>query len=263
MRAPALPADLGGTRANPRLGWRYTLAGEIAGLTLDAIMATARWRISGAEHHRRFVESGQPFILAFWHGRLLPLGYLHRGCGHGLMISRSKDGEYGSALARHWGIVPVRGSSSRGGPLALAEMIEHLQAGHSVAFTPDGPRGPRERMKAGPIVAARRTGVPVLPFSCGASRSWRLRSWDRMLVPKPGARIAVCYGEPFWVRDEDDLEERQAALETELMRLTALADEAAGAVEDTPELLAEGRRRRQLGEPADLPHVTPPGSTGA
>jgi hypothetical protein len=228
MRALPLPADLGGTRANPRLGLRYTLTGELAGVTLDAIMATARWRIAGAEHHRALVDARQRFILAFWHGRLLPLGYLHRGCGHGLMISRSKDGEYGSALARHWGQIPVRGSTSRGGALALAEMVDHLGAGHSVAFTPDGPRGPRERMKPGPIAAAQKTGAPILPFSCGASRAWYLHSWDRMLVPKPFARIAVCYGPPFYVRPADDPEQKRCALEDELRRLTALAEAEAG-----------------------------------
>ncbi len=248
MRAPALPADLGGSRPNPRLGWRYTAAGELAGTILDAIMATARWRITGAEHHRACVDAGQPFILAFWHGRLLPLGYLHRGCGHGLMISRSKDGEYGSALARHWGQIPVRGSSSRGGALALAEMIAHLEAGHSVAFTPDGPRGPRERMKPGPIVAAQKTGAPILPFSCGASRAWYLNSWDRMLVPKPFARIHVCYGEPFLVGPGDDTGERERALEAELARLTAQADAGAG---------------REASEPATRGHSEQPSLPGS
>ncbi len=231
MRAPVLPANRTGARPNPRLGLRYTLAGEVAGLTLDLIMATARWRISGAEHHHALVAAHRPFILAFWHGRLLPLGHLHRGGGHSMMISRSRDGEYGSALARHWGQVPVRGSSSRAGGVALAEMIAHLEAGHSLAFTPDGPRGPSERMKPGPVVAAQRTGAPILPFSAGASRSWRLHSWDRLLVPQPFARIAVCYGEPFWVRPQDDPEERQAALETELLRLTAMADRMAAGPE--------------------------------
>ena len=197
-------------------------------LYIRIVHATSRWTTDGADVPRRLRAEGKPFILAFWHGRLLPLGHLHRGCGHGLMISRSKDGEYGSALARHWGQIPVRGSTSRGGALALAEMVEHLEAGHSVAFTPDGPRGPRELMKPGPIVAAQKTGAPILPFSCGASRAWYLHSWDRMLVPKPLARIAVCYGQPFYVRPGDDPEQKRCALEDELRRLTSQAEAEAG-----------------------------------
>ncbi len=227
MRAAHLPADRDRSRPNPRPGLRYTVAGEIAGYLLDAIMATVRWDIAGAEPYEGFVEAGKPTILTFWHGRLLALGYLHRGCGHSMMISRSRDGEYGSALARHWGQVPVRGSSSRYGGIALAEMVAHVEGGHSLALTPDGPRGPRERMKPGPIVAAQRTGAPIVPVTAGASRAWRLHSWDRMLVPKPFALVRVRYGAPFWVRPHDNLLDRQQALEDELRRLTAEADDGA------------------------------------
>lgn len=224
MRAPAPPANRGGEDRLYRLGAHYALAGELAGYLLDAILLTARWDIVGADYHRRLVEAGQPFVLAFWHGRLLPLGHLHRGGGHRMMISMSKDGQYGSALARHWGQVPARGSSSRGGGEALAEMIAAAEAGRTLAFTPDGPRGPRFVVKPGTIVAAQRTGLPILPMSAGASRAWWTHGWDRMLVPRPLARIRVRYGAPMYVRPTDDVEVARRALETELRRLTALAD---------------------------------------
>lgn len=224
MRAPAFRGNRGGVDRRYRLGSKFSLAGELAGYLLDSVLVSCRWDILGGEHHRRLVEAGQPFILAFWHGRLLPLGYLHRGGGHRMMISLSKDGQYGSALARHWGQVPVRGSSSRRGALALGEMIAAAQAGRTLAFTPDGPRGPRFAVKDGVVVAAQRTGLPILPFSGGASRGWYTRGWDRMLVPKPFSLIRVRYGEPMLVRPGDDLEAARWALETELHRLTALAD---------------------------------------
>src|SRR5512140_2964414 len=112
MRAPIPPGNVPRVRL-PHLDLKYVLAGELAGYILDAILTTVRWDIRGEEHLRALNAAGQAFILAFWHGRLLPLGYLHRHCRHSMMISRSKDGEYGSALARHWGQIPVRGSTSR------------------------------------------------------------------------------------------------------------------------------------------------------
>ncbi len=230
MRAPPLPGNRGGADRRYRLGMGYTVAGELAGYILDAILATVRWDIVGGEHHRRLVEAGQAFVLAFWHGRLLPLGYLHRAGGHRMMISLSKDGRYGSALARHWGQVPVRGSTSRRGAAALAEMIALGEGGRSLAFTPDGPRGPRFRVQPGVIVAAQRTGLPILPMSAGASRGWYLNSWDRMLVPKPFSLVRVRYGEPYRVGPEADVERARQALEDELNRLTALADGDAPAV---------------------------------
>ena len=225
MRAPALEANRRGSdRSNPRLALRYTLAGETAGLILDAILATVRWDIQGAEHHRGLVDAGQPYILAVWHGRLLPAGYLHRRGGHSMMISRSKDGEYASGLARHWGQVPVRGSSSRGGGKALLELLAHAAAGHPLAFTPDGPRGPRHVLKDGVVVAAQRSGLPILPMSAGASRGWYTRGWDRMLVPRPFSTVRVRYAEPFSVDPSEDVETVRARLEATLLRLTALAD---------------------------------------
>ncbi len=224
MRAPPFRGTRGGEDRLYRLGTRYSLAGELAGYLLDSILVTCRWDIVGAEQHARLVEARQPFVLAFWHGRLLPLGYLHRGGGHRMMISLSKDGQYGSALARHWGQVPVRGSSSRRGALALGEMITAAQAGRTLAFTPDGPRGPRFVAKDGVVVAAQRTGMPILPMSAGATRGWYTHGWDRMLVPKPFSLIRVRYGEPMRIGPDDDVEAARVVLEAELQRLTALAD---------------------------------------
>ena len=229
MRAPPFPANRGGGDRRYRLGVGYTLVGELGGYILDAILATVRWEVVGGEHHRRLVEAGQPYVLTVWHGRLLFIGHLHRGGGHRLMISLSKDGAYGSALARHWGQVPVRGSSSRRGGPALAEMIACGQAGRALAFTPDGPRGPRGVLKPGPILTAQRTGLPILPVSAGATRGWTFNSWDRMLVPKPFSRVRVCYGEPYRVDPDEDVETARLALENELHRLTALADGVAPA----------------------------------
>ncbi len=249
MRAPPLPGNRGGEDRRYRLGLQYALAGETAGYLLDAILATVRWDVVGAEHHRALVHAGQAFVLAFWHGRLLPLGYLHRGGGHRMMISLSKDGTYGSALARHWGQVPVRGSTSRGGAAALAEMIELAQAGRSLAFTPDGPRGPRFVVQPGIIVAAQRTGLPILPMSAGAPRGWYLPSWDRMLVPKPFALVRVRYGEPYRVDPGEPVESARLTLERELHRLTALAD---GRGPDSPRTPgAEATRLGSTGAGAD------------
>ena len=225
MRAPMPPGNMARVPL-PHLGLKYVLAGELAGYILDSILLSVRWDIRGEEHLRALNAAGQPFILAFWHGRLLPLGYLHRGRRHSMMISRSRDGEYGSALARHWGQVPVRGSSSRGGALALAEMLDIAAARRTLAFTPDGPRGPRFRLKSGVVVAAQKTRLPILPFSAGATRGWTLRSWDRMLVPKPFSLVRVRYGEPMIVAAGADVEAKRRELEAELRRLTALADGA-------------------------------------
>ena len=210
---------------------RYRVASGLGRAVLDALLATARFEVSGAEHHRQFTAHGQPVIFVLWHGRLLPLAHLHRGEGIAALISRSRDGEYLARLLERWGFVPVRGSSSRGGSTALREMVRQARAGRCLAITPDGPRGPRQRLKEGVLVAGQLTGLPLIPVTASASRAWWVGGWDRFLIPRAFARIRVVYGPPVRVPRDAGAEELAAlrlSLEEELNRLTAEVDALVG-----------------------------------
>ena len=180
-------------------GLRYWLAGHVGGRLLDGIMTTARVEIHNAGAWRTHAGAGRPVLFTLWHGRLLPLGYLHRGQGVVAIISRSADGEYLTRVLRHWGFVPVRGSSSSGGERALRELVRLVRSGRSVAITPDGPRGPRERLKPGVLQLAQLTGAPIVTVAAGADRAWWFVRWDRFLVPRPFARLRVAYGDPVFI----------------------------------------------------------------
>jgi hypothetical protein len=138
-------------------------------------------------------------VLACWHEELLPLLWHGRGIGMGVIVSGSRDGEYAARLAEGFGYKALRGSSSRRGGRALLEAVRALQAGTSVAFTPDGPRGPRRVFKPGAALAAQRAGVPLVPIRATPVQAWRLRSWDRFAIPKPGALVRIAYGDPIQV----------------------------------------------------------------
>jgi|SRR5690625_839378 len=210
---------------------RYRFAGRLLDPLLRSLFLGSRYELRGSEHLEALEEMGRSCIFVLWHGRLLPLGYLHRHEGVVGLISRSSDGEYLSQLLARWGFVPVRGSSSRGGGEALREVVRHARAGRSIAITPDGPRGPRQKMKPGPIVAAQLSGLPLVPVSAGSTRGWWSGGWDRFLVPKPFSRIIVEYGAPIEVpRDLGEEEERELVqrLEDQLVEMTALIDEETG-----------------------------------
>jgi lysophospholipid acyltransferase (LPLAT)-like uncharacterized protein len=192
---------------------------------LTALMRTLRFRIEHGEHFDRFADVGEPVIHALWHGRLLPLTWVHRNQGIAALISRSGDGEYIARVVAGWGYEPVRGSSSRGGGRALREIVKRLRRGQSVAFTPDGPRGPRQQLQRGVITAAQLSGAAILPMSGSASRAWWPGSWDRFCIPRPFARVRVRYGEPRRVpRDADEAELDRLARELEA-QLNALTEE--------------------------------------
>jgi len=166
-----------------------------AGVTLIRLLAmTWRMRVVNYEEARAARAAGQRVIFTLWHGELLPLLWHHRKEGVAVVISEHRDGEIIAQIAERLGYTTVRGSSSRGGGRALIGLIRALQEGRDGAVTPDGPRGPAHVFAAGAAIASQRTGVPLLPIRASATRAWRLKSWDRFLVPKPFATVRVTYG---------------------------------------------------------------------
>lgn len=211
---------------------QVALASRVAGWTLDALLGSARFEAEGEEHFLRYRHAAQPVIFVLWHGRLLPLSYRHRGQGVVTLVSRSADGEYLTRVLEHWGYLSARGSSNRGGTTALREMVRHARAGRSLAITPDGPRGPRQKLKPGVLLAAQLTGAPLIPVAAGASRAWWFGKWDRFLVPQPFSRVHVTYGAPLCVpRDlqATALEEIGERLEDTLNELLRRVDDRVAA----------------------------------
>jgi lysophospholipid acyltransferase (LPLAT)-like uncharacterized protein len=182
-----------------RLPWYGGSVAALGGRLLEGLMATCRYGTDGEIHYHAIRHGGGPAVYLVWHGRLLVPTYHHRREGIGTLVSLHRDGEYIARVVRRWGYTVVRGSSSRGGRAALADLVRQVRDGRSLALMPDGPRGPFQRMKAGPILIAQRTGAPLLPVGAGADRAWWFGSWDRFLVPKPFARVRIVYGEPIHV----------------------------------------------------------------
>jgi lysophospholipid acyltransferase (LPLAT)-like uncharacterized protein len=162
-----------------------------------------------------------------------------------VIASHSRDGELVARLAAPLGLPVVRGSTSRGGRGAILALYRAL-AKHrsSTLILPDGPRGPRHVAKAGAVLLAQFAEVPIVPLAFAAERVYTLRSWDRMVIPRPRSRVAVVIGEPRRVPrrlSAAQLEEERTRLEASL---DALADEArlaiGGAGADAGARRAEG-----------------------
>lgn len=161
----------------------------------------ASWRIQtiDEERWRPLYEARRPHVFLLWHEVLLPLLWHHRRQSIAIVVSEARDGQYLADFAGMLGYRAVRGSSTRGAARALLGAVRELEAGRAVAFTPDGPRGPRRELKQGIIAAAQRGGGTVVPLHAWADRAWRLHSWDRFMIPKVGARVRILYGRPFTV----------------------------------------------------------------
>jgi len=132
---------------------------RIAALWIRLTRATSRIRYINREVIEAMASRGQPYILAFWHGRLLLMPYAYPGKRIAILISHHRDGEYISRTMERFGFAIARGSSSRKGVSGLREIVRKIRAGYDAALTPDGPRGPRARVQAGVIAASRLSGA--------------------------------------------------------------------------------------------------------
>lgn len=164
------------------------------GAVLRSIAHTWRYEVRNAAALESLREQRRPFIFSLWHGQLLPLLWHHRNQGVAVLVSEHRDGELVARLARSLGYRLIRGSSTRGGERALLGLVRELEDGNEVAVTPDGPKGPAFKYAPGALVAAQRSGAPILPIAAHASSAWRLGSWDGFVIPKPFARVTVAYG---------------------------------------------------------------------
>lgn len=209
--------------------WKQAQAQAIAviGMPLiEAMGATYHWRESGAGHYEAIVREGRRPILALWHGRILAATLYFRDRGVVAMTSENFDGEWVARLMRRFGYRAARGSTSRGGARALAQLRREMAAGYPAAFTVDGPRGPARVAQPGAVWLASATGNPILPFHIEASKYWTVKSWDRHQVPRPGATLAVAIGRPIEVAphaDEGDIEGGRQMLQAALADLEAQA----------------------------------------
>ena len=202
------------------------------------VRATGYWRVEGGQIPAAFWREDKPFILAFWHGRLMMAPMAWRpGASMNMLISANRDGRIIADAIKHFDLDTITGSKSKGGMAALRAMLRALGDGQNIGVTPDGPRGPAMRATPGIIAAARMTGAPILPLSYATTRRRVLGSWDRFHVALPFSRGVFIWGEPVRVARDADAAVQEAArklLEERLNAITAAADRQCGRVPVEP-----------------------------
>ena len=217
---------------------KFIVIGFLGALLVRALIRTIRWDTVGLEGEDRFWPERSPLLLVFWHNQqiLMPHIYL-RGCRGpacrpiGVLNSKSRDGEVAVSVLRSLGVRTVRGSSSRGGREAMFEMVRALKSGQHMGMTPDGPRGPVYRVKPGAVRIAERAGVPIYPAALVPERCWTLRSWDKLMIPKPFTRIILLMGPAITVPtplSEEEVEAYTHRIGEEMNRLTRAGEERLG-----------------------------------
>jgi lysophospholipid acyltransferase (LPLAT)-like uncharacterized protein len=206
--------------------WQVAAISAIGVPFIEALGGTYTWRERGREVLDEIARQGRQPIFAFWHGRILAATLYFRDRGIVVITSENFDGEWIARIIRRFGYDTARGSTSRGGARALAQLRRTMREGRPAAFTIDGPRGPARVAQPGAIWLASATGQPVVPFHIEAGSFWTVNSWDRHQVPKPGSAVAIAIGDLIDVPPSADaatIEQYRIELEDALARLEVQA----------------------------------------
>lgn len=211
------PAPLSAYKFTQRLTIR--LADFAFYVLISVIGKTLKFEIEGWENFEAIEKAGKIPIYTFWHNRIFAGTYFFRERGIVVITSQSFDGEYIARFIQRFGYGAIRGSSTRGGVKALVEMIRLMREGLPMAFTVDGPKGPRYVAKPGACLLAKKTGNPLMPFSVECKKFWTIKSWDKLQIPKPFSRVRVIIAAPIYVSktaDEKEIEKNREELQFKL-----------------------------------------------
>ncbi len=238
-------------RFSPRQRLALTVVSFVGYLAIRALGATLRFAWSEEEGSTP-ERIARPAIYSFWHECIFPAAALFRGQGIAVMTSLSFDGEFIARIIEKLGFRAVRGSSSRGAVGALLGMRHEVEAGEAVAFTIDGPRGPKYVAKPGPVFLAQTTGAPMAAFHIAVEKAWVLKSWDATRIPKPFSRALLRVSRAMQVPAEADdaaLRTHHGELQSALERVRDFA-EAHVSEAGSPEFPLLDRKTQLAGHPS-------------
>ncbi|MBN9343002.1 MAG: hypothetical protein BGO76_02400 [Caedibacter sp. 38-128] len=197
------------------------------------VFKTSRWKWINQDVIDNLIATKTPWIVGFWHNRLLMMSANWTGPQNKMhmLISAHRDGLLIAETMKHFGILTVSGSSSKGGIQALRHLIKFLKKGDCIGITPDGPRGPRFKARGGIVQVAKLAGCPIVPVSYSTTRRRVLNSWDRFVFALPFSKGVFIAGDPIYVPSSATEEESKEALlkvETTLRYISDHADQLCG-----------------------------------
>jgi len=180
---------------------------RVSNFVLNVLLKTVRIKIINGEQVIKLHNEKKNFVVSFWHGSMLIGWYLQREKNISALVSKSKDGDLLANILEKWNYKVVRGSSHIGGKEALEMMLELTKQNYSLAITPDGPTGPIHKMKAGAVVTAKKSYIPLFLIGIGIKKKFVLKSWDQFEIPKPFTKAVAVYSDPLYVGADLSYEE--------------------------------------------------------
>ena len=190
----------------------------------NLIAHSIRWEYFEQSKKSTIFKNKHKYIFCCWHNKLF-LGphLLPRNRVINALQSSHSDGMITSVAFKYLGMNVILGSSKKGGMQAFRKMVKCIKSGESVAITPDGPKGPKEKVKEGIIKLAQITETSIIPLVWTTNKFKLINSWDNFVIPYPFSKGVYSFGKPIYVKkqiNEYELETARKNLENEIKRLT-------------------------------------------
>lgn len=218
--------------------------GGLVAAYMTLVKYTTRWDIEGADKIQSIIEGGDGVIALVWHSRFMMLtsGWKKQYQLPYVLISRSRDGNIVAHTSHYLGLKTIRGSTKKaakanmaakpkGGAKASLDIVTAIENKGCIVITPDGPRGPRQRLGDGPLRLAKLTGAPLMPCTFAVRNRKIFGSWDRFVLPLPFGKGKIIWGTPVTISediDERKMEHIRERIESEMNIFLADADRAMG-----------------------------------
>ena len=188
------------------------------------VSLSIRWEYFEQSKKSKIFDNRYKYIFCCWHNKLF-LGphLLPRNRVINALQSSHSDGMITSIAFQYLGMNVILGSSKKGGVQAFRKMVKRLQIGESIAITPDGPKGPKERVKDGIIKLAQITSTPIIPLVWATRKFKIINSWDNFVLPYPFSKGIYSFGKPIYIKKKININNFELArqnLENEIKRLT-------------------------------------------
>ena len=170
---------------------------------MKLIYYTSKKRYKNLDIFLNSLRNGEAILISSWHNTIMLMPLLmyqikriknHKEINS--LSSKHGDGKIVGNVMNKLNFVNISGSSNSGNKKDrgitindLKKIIKNLKKGHSLAITPDGPRGPKYKINSQIVNIARLSGGKILPCSCHISKSIRLNSWDQFVFPMPFSKL--------------------------------------------------------------------------
>ena len=179
----------------------------IAFIYIVFVKITSNIKYENIDSPKKYWQNKKPFILAFWHGQLMTFSYTWKiNKKLNILASSHSDGRFGASIARYFKLnnIPISSDSSN---LSLRPIFKILNSNNYIAITPDGPRGPKEKVSEGIIKIAKISKVPIIPVGFGSSKNFCLKSWDSFLITLPFSKCRIVWGDSITI--PENLEDQE------------------------------------------------------